>query len=281
MTANRLKQRLAALASGLSLLAMTGLAYAAPQMEKGLGLPRDASKDGHRIDWLIQSTSVFVVLLFVIMCVWMLLACIKHNRHHKAEYDHGDSKHHITVALTLSAIIFFVVDGNLYYHSMRDLGQAFWNFAHAEGRPEALRLEVNAHQWAWDARYAGTDGKFNTADDVLALNDIRVPVDAPVIIELASVDVIHSLYLPNFRTKQDAVPGTINSFWFQAKDVGDYDIACAQHCGPHHYKMKGQLMVMPRAEFDAWLKEASAQAARSYDPTDTEAHWGWEWRGRE
>src|SRR5262249_41388044 len=151
-------------------------------------------------------------------------------------------KHAITVALTISAIIFFVVDGNLFVNAMNDLSKAFWNFAEVEAMPNVLRIEVNAHQWAWDARYAGPDGRFSTKekpsdDDIVTLNDIRVPVDTPVLIQLSSTDVIHSFYLYNFRVKQDAMPGMINRLTFQAKEIGEYDIGCAQHCGTNHYKM--------------------------------------------
>src|SRR4051794_39739752 len=82
------------------------LAQAAPVPEAGIGLPRDVSLDGHRIDWLIQITMGFVVILFVIMCIWMFLAVTRHNRDHKAEYDHGDAKHQIRFAAGLSALIF-------------------------------------------------------------------------------------------------------------------------------------------------------------------------------
>jgi cytochrome c oxidase subunit 2 len=141
-----------------------------------------------------------------------------------------------------------------------------------------VRIEINAHQWAWSARYAGPDGKFNTADDVVTLNDIRVPEGAPIILELASTDVIHSFYLPNFRTKQDAMPGMVNRLWFEAKETGEFDIGCAQHCGINHYKMKALLTVLPKADYARWLAEASANAARAFDPADTVAQWGWDWK---
>ena len=95
-----------------------------------------------------------------------------------------------------------------------------------------MRVEVNAHQWAWDVRYAGPDGKFNTQDDIVTLNDMRVPVGVPVVLQLASSDVMHSFSLPNFRVKQDAVPGHDQPHLVpgQARP-GEFDIACAQHCG--------------------------------------------------
>ena len=127
--------------------------------------------------------------------------------------------------------------------------ESIFDFAGAEAKPGAVRIEINAHQWAWDARYAGPDGKFNTADDIVILNDIGVPVGAPVIFQLASTDVIHSFYVPNLRMKLDAVPGTVNRMWFQAKETGEFEIVCAQHCGTNHYKMRGTLTVLPRAEY--------------------------------
>jgi cytochrome c oxidase subunit 2 len=159
-----------------------------------------------------------------------------------------------------------------------DVNQVFWNFPGAEANAAAVRIEVNAHQWAWDARYAGPDGKFNSKDDIVTLNDIRVPVNTPVILELASADVIHSFYLPNLRIKQDAMPGMVNRMWFQAKQVGEYDIGCAQHCGTNHYKMKGTLTVMSKEDYAKWAAEASQNGARAYSEDDSGAHWGWDWK---
>src|SRR5262249_42487612 len=159
------------------------------------------------------------------------IAVFKHNKDHPADYDHGDSKHSVKTALGLSALIFFVVDGNLWVDSTVGVNGIFWNFEKLDANPETVKIEVNARQWIWEARYTGPDGKFNTGDDPIVTNDIRVPVDTPVYLQLASPDVIHSFYLPNLRIKQDAVPGMINKMWFQAKQTGEYDIACAQHCG--------------------------------------------------
>lgn len=249
-----------------------------PRPEVGLGMPRDVSLEGWRADKLINITLVFVTLLFAVMVAWMLWSCILHGRGHTAQYDHGESRRSLAGKAAVVALVFFGVDGNLFVNSTLDLEHTLWNFAKAESHPDAVLIEINAHQWAWDARYAGPDGKFNTADDIVTLNDIRVPVDTPVIFQLTAVDVLHSLYIPNMRVKQDVVPGTVTRAWFQAKEVGQFDIGCAQHCGVHHYKMKGQLTVLPRAEYDQWKKEASALSERAYDAEDTAAHWGWDWR---
>lgn len=302
MKTTRLWARLAALLGGAFVFwATLGVANAAPAEEvpcnpllevcpeEGVGLPRDISKFGNEIDSLIQITTVFIAILFVIMVIWMLWACLKHNEKHEAEYDKGSSKKAVTLALSISALIFFVVDGNLFYNSMVDVGDIYWNFEQFYGKkePEIIRVEINSHQWAWDFRYAGLDAEFGTPDDVVILNEMRVPDDVPVWAQMISTDVIHSFYLPNLRIKFDATPGIINQFWFQTRPhsaedpiYGRYDIACAQHCGVNHYKMKGTLIVMPREEFDAWLKQASENAARAFDKNDVEAHWGWPWQER-
>ena len=271
-------RRLVASATGLSTALIASVVLADPIPEDGWGMPRDASVDGHRIDWLINVTNGFVILLFIIMCIWMIIAVTRHNQDHDADYDHGDSKHHVAIAMGVSALIFFVVDGNLWFNSVVDVNTKFWNYAEGEKHPDAVRIEINAHQWAWDARYAGPDGKFNTADDVVTLNDIRVPVGVPILFQLASSDVIHSFYLPNMRIKQDATPGQITRLWFTAAKTGEFDIGCAQHCGIHHYKMKGKLTVLEADDYKAWAKAMSEAHAKSFDPNDKEAQWGWEWR---
>jgi cytochrome c oxidase subunit 2 len=235
------------------------------------------SVEGYRIDWLLNVTSIFVGILFLIMAAWMAIAIAKHGRGHAARCDHGSARKQAIKALGLSALIFLIVDGNLFVNSMIDLDEAFWNFAKAETHPEAVRIEINAHQWAWDARYAGSDAEFGTADDIVTLNDIRVPKGIPIILSLRSVDVIHSFYLPNLRQKVDVVPGTTNHLWFAAKETGEFEIACAQHCGVHHYKMRGLLTIYEPDRYRAWLGEAQANARVAYDAADTFGHWGWRW----
>jgi cytochrome c oxidase subunit 2 len=255
-------------------------AAAAPLPQSGFGLPRDVSVDGGRVDSLIHYTIAATTLMFVIVGAVLLAALVRHRRGHAAVHSHG-SKASIGVAVGFVALVALIVDGYLFFHTIVDMRRFFWNFAAAEDRADTVRIEVQAHQWAWQARYPGPDGRFNTEDDAVTLNDIRVPVGAPVLIQLASVDVIHSFSLPNFRVKRDAVPGEITRLTFQARTTGEYEIACAQHCGPNHYKMRGVLTVLPPERYRAWLDAAVADARRAHDPEDAEARWGWEWRRRE
>lgn len=263
--------------AAVATLAAAGLALGEPAPEQGFGLPRDASVDGHRVDELIGFTTIATSLVFVVAGAVLLVALVRHRRGHAAVHSHG-SKASIAVLVGFVALVAVAVDGTLFVHTLGDMRRVFWNFRAVEQRPDTVRIEVQAHQWAWSARYPGADAEFNTRDDLVTLNDIRIPVGAPVLVQLASVDVIHSFNLPNFRVKRDAVPGEVTKITFQAKEPGEYVISCAQHCGANHYKMRGVLTVLPPDRYREWLVTAGALASRAYDPEDAEAHWGWPWR---
>lgn len=240
-------------------------------------LPPDASADGARVDWLLHFTLSAVTVIFVVVAAALVFALARHRRGHAAAYAPG-SKASVGLVLGFVGLVLVAVDGTLFVHTLIDMRRVFWNFTAVDARPDVVRIEVEAHQWAWLARYPGPDRRFDTPDDVVTTNDIRVPVGAPVLVQLASADVIHSLNLPNFRVKRDAVPGTITKLTFQPKAAGRFEIACAQHCGPNHYKMRGVLTVLPPERWREWLAAAEADARRAYDAEDAEAHWGWDWR---
>ena len=134
--------------------------------------------------------------------------------------------------------------------------------------PNALRVEVTARQWSWTFRTAGPDGRFATPDDVVTLNELHVPIGRPIYFKLRSKDVVHSLYLPNFRTKIDAIPGSTTRLWFQAQEAGRYEIGCAQHCGVSHYKMRGWLIAAPDDEYSGWLARAEIDSRLRYETRD-------------
>ena len=270
--------RAAGLAAFAAAWVASATAAAKPQPGVGYGLPVDASKEGHRIDWLMNVTNWMTGILFLIMFGWILYAALRHNEKHEARYDHGTSKRSLSLALAMAGSVFVFVDGNLFFNSTMDLEEVFHNFEKPEKNPDTIRIEINAHQWAWDARYAGPDGKFNTKDDIVSLNDLRIPVDTPVIFNVASTDVLHAFNLPNFRAKVDAVPGVVNRFWIEAKEPGEYQIVCAQHCGTNHYKMKGVITVLSKEDYALWADQASKVSARVFDENDEAAHWGWEWK---
>jgi len=263
--------QLAALGATLGALGATALA------EPGYGRPLDVSLDGHRSDWLFNVTTVSISVLFLIMAGILVWTSLVHRDRpgREAHYEHGTGRSSIILTAVISSIIFFGVDGTLLYNSFVDLSNAFYKFPTKQDNP--VTVEVYAQQWAWTFRYPGADGKFNTADDVVSFNDLYIPENTPVMLKLKSKDVIHSFYLPNFRTKQDAVPGSTTQLWFQATKTGEFEIGCAQHCGVNHYKMRGFLHITKKDEFTQWLKDEDVQARLKYDEKDSDAHWGWDW----
>jgi cytochrome c oxidase subunit 2 len=99
--------------------------------------------------------------------------------------------------------------------------------------------------------------------------ELYVPVNRAVRCDLQSQDVIHSFYLPAFKVKQDAVPGVPGLFlWFIAKQIGDYDIFCAEYCGTNHSHMLSKVHVLSEADFDSWLKTEGTKVVEMKKATE-------------
>ncbi len=118
--------------------------------------------------------------------------------------------------------------------------------------PSPLRVHVTARKWSWWFDHPGGKGA----------NELHLVAGRPTELVLASTDVIHSLYLPDFRLKQDAVPGRFTRMVFTPTLPGRFPIACAEFCGTDHSRMSAVAVVHPdQAAFDAWAQEGSAAAA--------------------
>ena len=128
-------------------------------------------------------------------------------------------------------------------------------------------VEVTGRQFEWRIRYAGKDGVLGTRDDVYTVNDLHLPINEEVVIQIKSHDVLHSFFLPHMRVKQDVVPGMKQFVWFRANKSGIYDIVCAELCGWGHYKMRGRMTIEPREGFDRWLEtKLAAQEQDHFEP---------------
>jgi cytochrome c oxidase subunit 2 len=217
--------------------------------------------------------------VFLVLCYLLLWPMLFHRggSRHRVPYWDKMSRPQLLVTLLVPSLIFFVIDGNLFVNSTADLHDVFFNYPDNEA--DVTRVEVQAQQWAWNFRYPGDDGVFNTGDDIVTLNELRMPNDKPLMLQMTSKDVIHSFSLPWIRRKQDVIPGAIRRIWFTPKpsETGDYEIVCAEMCGLNHYKMRGLLTLMSSEEYAAWHATAGRYAVAGYDPDDAEAHWGWDW----
>ena len=249
------------------------------------------------MDQALFITHLLVGLLCVVSLVWLVLAVVRGRKRERATFDRGTGKRAWLLPAAIAAFVFLVVDGHLFVSSTRDMHGTFANFESVLADDDVLRLQIAGRQWAWDARYPGADDRFGTPDDIYVTTDIRVPAGRPVVIQLAAVDVVHALYIPNMRVQIDAIPGRIGWTWFQAQETGTFDIACAQHCGVNHYKMSAILHVLDGPAFDQWVaiesryatkieaagselkgdKPASLYPSFDKDPAIAPRAWGWPW----
>ena len=223
-------------------------------------LPRDVSTEGHRID-----DAMSVAHLLIGACsavgVFALLYIVLRFRRGPARFTRGTSRREVLVPLLCAAFVLVVVDGYLLVKSTMDL-RTLGDWQKAASAKNSVHVEINARQWAWDTVQPGSDGRFATDDDIYQSGELTVPVGRKVAIQLGAIDVVHALYIPNLRIKIDAIPGRIGKVWFQATEAGDFEIACSQHCGVSHYRMRAVLHVLPPDQYDAWLAAASVDAER-------------------
>lgn len=227
-----------------------------------IALPHDASLNGHRVDGVLRYLTLSTGTVFIVMTLVLLVAVLFHRgRARQARYTHGTRRRDRLVVVVAGAVVLFGIDAVAVLRSSQHLRAGFWSYPDAD--PRAVRIEVTAQQWSWTFRYPGEDGRFGTGDDLTSLNELRVPVDHPITLQLTSKDVVHALYLPNFRNKVDAIPGNVTRMWFQARETGVFEIGCAQHCGAWHYKMRGQLTVLSDEDFGRWWRRAKETAARA------------------
>ncbi len=118
--------------------------------------------------------------------------------------------------------------------------------------PDALQINVTAESFAWNFAYPG--GKES-------VNELVVPLGQPVKLNITSKDVIHSLFIPAYRIKMDAVKGLTSYTWFMADRPGTYTIMCAEFCGLGHAEMNADLKIVPPADYESWLARREAEPA--------------------
>lgn len=112
---------------------------------------------------------------------------------------------------------------------------------------DALTVRVVGHMWWWEVRYPDSG--------IVTANEIHIPAGRPIRLELASVDVIHSFWVPRLNGKRDMIPGVENVFWIQADEPGIFRGQCGEYCGTQHANMAFEVIALPPAEYDAWVAE--------------------------
>ena len=275
---------------------MVGAPRGAENMTDWLGLPVLASAHGGQIDGMIGWVHVFMLVLFVGWGGFFAYCLVRFRRSRNPVAIYTGVTSNVS---TYSEIGVVIVEAVL----LIGFAIPLWA-ARVEGLPpenEALVVQVTGEQFAWNIHYPGADRVFGRTDiklldlqsnplgldrsdpaakdDITTVNQLYLPVNKPIIVRLRSKDVIHSFGVPEFRVKQDAVPGFTIPIWFiptvttadmrtrTGNPEFQYEIACAQLCGLGHARMRGFVTVQSAEEFQKWTEEAVAeQAGAAADP---------------
>lgn len=204
-----------------------------------LALPPQASAHAVELDWMMAGFALLTALFTVPVFVLLAYFAIKYRRGSAADRTarpRGNLWLEIgwMVVPFVTVLGFFLWSGWLYF---------------GLGTPprDALEINVVAKQWMWKFQHPGGQRE---------IDNLHVPVGRPVKLIMTSQDVIHSLFLPALRIKQDVLPGRYTTMWFTAEKTGEFRLHCAEFCGINHAAMGGHFVIMQPRDYARWLEEA-------------------------
>lgn len=205
-------------------------------------MPVAASMQAGYIDWMWNIELIAMSFLFALIVVPMFYSFVVFRR---KEGDTTDAEHvegNTTLEIVWSIVPLFLVVIFAYLGAV--------NLADTlREDPNAMVVKVTGIQWSWSFEYPPIDGVTVVSDE------LHIPVGKQVLLQMTSKDVIHSFWVPEFRVKQDLVPGRITELHITPIQEGDYKVRCAELCGTSHYSMEKPVIVSTQEEFDAWLSE--------------------------
>jgi cytochrome c oxidase subunit II len=216
----------------------------------GIWFPDQASTVAPGVDLvfdIITWISIFFFVLVVVVMVWFVM------KYHtgRAPKATSDVTHNTPLELTWTIIPLILVIA-IFYVGL----EGYLNLRHAP--LGAYEVRVTAQKWSWT---------FSHPNGTIESNILRVPLGRPVKLIMRSEDVLHALYIPSFRVKQDVVPGRFTTLWFEATKEGDFDLYCAEYCGKDHSLMRARVIVAPEDVFKAQL---DAEGRRHMEKSDAE-----------
>ncbi|GAB3666382.1 cytochrome c oxidase subunit II [Ramlibacter alkalitolerans] len=204
-------------------------------------LAQSASSIAPRSDLLFTAMLLLCGAVAVGVCITLLWFCIRYRQGSAAVRGTVERKLGIELAWTLLPLLLFIA---LFTWAAFDFVRLY------RVPPDALPVYVIAKQWMW---------KLQHRNGRREINELHVPLGQPVRLVMTSQDAIHSFFVPAFRLKQDVVPGRYTGLWFQATELGEFPLLCAEFCGSEHSAMLGRIVVMPPADYARWLDAGNAQ----------------------
>ena len=230
-------------------MTLTSLLLAAPAIPRSerssFWMPVRASKGAQNVDWLfdvLMAVSIVAAVGVFLAMVYFILKYRARDRSHSepvAEMaDHSTVLEVVWSVIPLGVVIALFAWGFKGYMDLRIAPK------------DAREIHVNGQKWSWTFSYP--NGVTDSA--------LHVPGGEPVRLILSSSDVIHSLFIPVFRAKMDAVPGRYTELWFEADRTGEFPILCAEYCGTGHSSMLTKVVVHPRGGYEKWLDDQIGRA---------------------
>jgi cytochrome c oxidase subunit II len=205
--------------------------------------PARASTLADRTDalmiFMLAVTGFFTVMIFALIFIFALK--YRRGRHPVATQIEGSNTLEATWTLIPFGIflIMFVWAAGIYMT---------W----AQPPPDSEEIFVVGKQWMW---------KFEHPEGQREIDQLHVPLGRAIRLTMISQDVIHSMFMPEFRVKQDVLPGRYTTVWFQTTKPGRYHLFCTQYCGTMHSGMIGEVVVMEPADYQAWLSGGNAEGS--------------------
>ncbi len=185
---------------------------------------------------LIIGISLFFLIGLTALMIYFMV-----RYHHKRNPKATDIEGNVTLEILWTVIPTILVLVMFYY------GWAGYNKMRTPPK-NALVIKATGRMWSWSFEYG--NGKIT--------DTLVIPLNKAVKLDLHSEDVIHSLFIPAFRIKEDLVPGDSNWMWFIGQQEGSYSILCAEYCGDRHSYMISKVDVIPAEEFAKWYNDTTA-----------------------
>ena len=215
----------------------------------GVGPPSSATASGSSINTLYWLIIGITGAVFILVEGALILFLVRYRKHpHTPEGEEGPQVHGNTrLELIWTVIPVLILIGIM---AVTIIKVPSVNATPPAGS-DPLIVDVVAHQFYWEYTYP---------NGVVQVDDLRLPVDRPVRLELEAADVIHSWWVPELTGKRDAIPGRTNTLDFEVRKTGTFTGQCAEFCGVQHAVMRTTVEVVPQAEFDAWVEQQRTDA---------------------
>ncbi len=222
--------------------------------------PESPNADGISQSWWFVTAFVFGIFLLVeVLLVLFVVRYRRRNRPREADGAQIHGANRLELAWTIGPVVILFAIAAFVFAKLPGIQDV----PAATGRDENLVIEVTGTQFTWSYRYP---------NGVVAIDRMRAPESRTVELKVTAPDwdVVHSWWIPALGGKIDAIPGRINTTWFEAKRAGVFLGQCAELCGIYHAKMLASVEVLPAEEFDAWLSERETQQAAVTSPLGEE-----------